>query len=146
MAMVCVVTIFLTQLPAQSVDTVPDPVGKVWKARAEAAAKRLASPGLDKCDKGVELSFKQYNEVTSGTKRSYELQIEIDRQEMVASYTYEGQRLTSFVLLALPPGWLAVQKADSKTLNILVEGANCSFDLCTHDPFTAGACPEQLKR
>jgi hypothetical protein len=141
-AITCVVTVLLAQSPAQSADSAPESVGKAWKARAEAATKKLASPGLDKCDKAVELSFQQPNEVTSGTKRSFELMIEIDKQAMVASYSYEGQRLTAFVLLALPPGWLAIQKTDSKNLNILVVSANCSFDLCTRDPFTPGPCQE----
>src|SRR6266567_4550656 len=124
-AVVCVVTIFLAQSPAQTVDSAPDIAGKAWKARAEAATKKLAASGLDKCDKGLELAFQQPNEVTSGIHRNFELMIEIDKEAMVASYSYEGQRLTSFVLLALPPGWLAVQKTDSKTLNILVSDSNC---------------------
>lgn len=136
--MACLVTILLSQSPAQAGDPAPDLAGKAWKARAEVAAKRLAAPGLDKCDRGLELAFQQPNEVTSGAQRSFELPIEIDKQTLVASYTYEGQRLTSFALLALPPGWLAVQKSGSTTLNILVTGSNCSFDLCTHDPFAAG--------
>lgn len=145
-AMVCVVTLFLAQSPAQTPDSAPDSVGKAWKSRAEAATKKLATPGLDKCDKGLELAFQHPNEVTSGKERSFELMIEIDRQAMVASYSYEGKRLTSFALLALPPGWLAVQKTDSKTLNILVTRSNCSFDLCTNAPFTTGPCAEKRTR
>lgn len=145
-AMVCLGTVFLSQASAQPVDTAPDPVGMIWKTRAETAAKKLALPGLDKCDKGVELAFQQFREVTSGKKRNFELMLKIDRQEMVAAYSYDGQRLDSFVLLDLPQGWLAVQKTDSKTLNILVVDSNCSFDLCTNDPFTAGPCAEQGKR
>ena len=145
LAMVCAGTLFVAQSLALAADTTPDPVGTAWKARAETAKKKLALPGLDKCDKGIELSFKQPNEVTSGAKRSFELLIEIDGQAMVASYSYEGQRLSSFVLLALPPGWLALQKTDSKTLSVLVPELNCSFDLCTDDPFTPEPCPEQRK-
>jgi hypothetical protein len=140
LSVVCLVTMLQVQLPAQAADSAADTVEQAWKARAEAATKRLASPGLDRCDRGLELAFQQPNQVTSGTQRSFELPIEIDRQAMVASYIYAGQRLTSFALLALPSGWLAVQKADSKTLNILVTSANCSFELCTSDPFAAGAC------
>lgn len=141
-ALACITTLFLTHAPAESAAPAPDLAGKAWKARSESAAKKLASPGLDKCDKGVERAFQQPNEVTAGTKRSYELQIEIDKEEMVASYTYDGQRLTSFALLALPPGWLVVQKTDSRALNILVTGANCSFDLCPRDPLTTGPCTD----
>lgn len=139
-ALACVVTLFLSQSPAQTPDPAPDPVGKAWKSRAEAATKKLAKPGLDKCDKAFELAFQNSNEVNTGKLRSFELLIEIDNQSMVASYSYAGQRLTSFVLILLPPDWLAVQKAESKALNILVEGSNCTFDLCTNDPFTTGPC------
>ena len=145
-AMACVVTIFLAQSPAQTTDSAPDSVGNAWRSRAEAATKKLATPGLDKCDKAVELAFQHPNEVTSGKKRSFELLIEIDRQAMVASYSYVGQQLTSFVLIVLPPEWLAVQKIESKTLNILVEGSNCTFDLCTNDPFITGPCAERRTR
>lgn len=145
-AMLCLGTVFLSQSSAQSVNTAPDLVGRAWKTRAETASRKLALPGLDKCDKGVELAFKQPREVTSGKKSNFELTIEIDKQEMTVSYSYEGQRLDAFLLLALPPGWLAVQKTDSKTLSILVADSNCSFDLCTDDPFTAGPCAQQGKR
>jgi hypothetical protein len=146
LAMVCVLTILPGQSPAQSAGAAPDPVGKAWNSRAEVATKKLATAGLDKCDKAVELAFQQPNQVTSGRQRSFELLIEIDKQAMVASFTYEGQRLTSFVLLALPPGWLAVQKPESKILNILVAESNCSFELCTNDPFATGPCAEQRVR
>jgi len=143
---ICMGIICLSESSAQAIDTAPDPVGAAWKTRAETATKKLALPGLDKCDKGVELAFQQLREVTLGKKRSFELVIGIDKQEMAASYSYEGQRLDSFVLLALPTGWLAVQKTDSKTLNILVADANRSFELCMNDPFTAGPCAGQGKR
>lgn len=146
LAMVCVGTVFLSQSPAQPVTTTPDPVGMAWKTRAETATRKLALPGLDKCDKGVELAFQQLREVTLGKKRNFELLIEVDKQEMVASYSYEGQRLNSFVLLALPPGWIAVQKTDSRILSIIVSDSNCSFDLCITDPVTIGPCAEQGKR
>jgi len=145
-ALLCVVTVFLAQSRAQTPDPAADIVGKAWKSRAEAATKRLATPGLDKCDKGLELAFQVPNEVNSGKQRSYELLIEIDNQSMVASYTYAGPKLTSFALLVLPPGWLAVQNTDSKTLNILVAASGCSFDLCTNDPFASGSCAEQHKQ
>ena len=146
LAMVCVGTFFLSQASAQSAEPTPDLVGKAWKNRAETAARKLAVPGLDKCDKGVELAFQQFREVSLNKKRNFELMIEIDKEAMAAAYSYEGQRLDSFVLLALPPGWLAVQKTNSKTLNLLVAESNCSFDLCMNDPFTAGPCAEQGKQ
>ena len=145
-AMVCLITIFSVQAQAQPAVPAPDIVGNAWKARAEAAAKRLATPGLDKCDKGLELAFQEPNEVTSGKQRSFELLIEIGNEAMAASYTYAGPKLTSFALLALPPGWLAVQNTDSKTLNILVAASGCSFDLCTNDPFASGSCAERHKQ
>ena len=145
-AMLCVVTILLLQVPAQAAGLVTDSVGKEWKARAETATKKLAIPGLDKCDKALEVAFQHPNEVHSGAQRSFELMIEIDSLAMVASYSYEGQRLTSFVLLALPPGWYAVQKTTDKSLNILVTAANCSFELCTNAPFKSGPCAEKALR
>lgn len=145
-AMFCILTLFLTQASAQAAGAAPDPVEKGWQARAETATKRLATPGLDKCDSGLERAFREQNPVTSGTQRSFELMIEIDSQSMLASYTYEGQRLISFALLELPPGWLAVQKTDSKSMSILVQSSGCSFDLCTNDPFAAGSCAGQRTR
>jgi hypothetical protein len=144
--MIISVTTLSVQSPAQTAAPAPDPVGNAWKARAEVAATRLAAAGLDACDKAVELAFLKPNQVTSGSQRNFELLIEIDSQAMVASYSYSGQRLTSFALLALPPGWLAVQKGDSRNLNLLVTGSGCSFNLCTVDPFPAGACAEQPAR
>lgn len=145
-AVVCLVTVFLSQSSAQPPGPAADAIGTAWKARASAATKRLGTAGLDKCDKGLELAFQQFNEVTSGRQRSFELLIEIDNQAMVASYTYEDPRMTSFALLAVPPGWLVVQKPDNRALNILIAAANCSFELCTIDPFASGACAEQQSR
>jgi len=144
-AIVCVITLFVSQSPAQTPDSTSDPVGNAWKTRAEVATKKLAAPGLDKCDKAVELAFQSPNVVTSGKQRNFELLIDIDGLAMVASYSYTGQQLNSFVLIVLPPEWLAVQKTDSKTLNVLVADSNCTFDLCTNDPFTPGPCAERKK-
>jgi hypothetical protein len=144
-AIVCVIILFVSQSPAQTPDSTSDPVGNAWKTRAEAATKKLAAPGLDKCDKAVELAFQSPNVVTSGKQRNFELLIDIDGLSMVASYSYTGQQLNSFVLIVLPPEWLAVQKTESKTLNVLVAESNCTFDLCTNDPFIAGPCAERKK-
>jgi hypothetical protein len=133
-----VVTIFLAQASAQA----PDTVAAAWKSRAGAAAKKLAAPGLDKCDTGLERAFQESVETTSGKQRSFGLHVTIDGQTMVASYNYVGQRLNAFMLVELPPEWLAVQKAESKTLNILVQNSGCTFDLCTNDPFATGPCGE----
>lgn len=147
LALASAAMIFQTHVPAQAADAAPDPVAKAWKARAAAATKKLANPvGLDKCDTAVELAFQNPNLVTEGRKRSFELQIEIDKQTMVASYTYDGQQLGTFAVVELPLDWLAVLKPDSKALNILVQGAGCAFDLCTIDPFTTGACAEKRTR
>jgi hypothetical protein len=146
MAMISLVTVFLTQSPAQAADTTPDIVGNAWRARAAAATKKLATPGLDKCDKAIELAFMHPTESTSGNLRGFELNIDIDGQTMVASYSYIGERLNAFVLIELPPDWQAVQKTESKTVNFLIESSNCTFDLCTKDPFTTGPCAEQRSR
>lgn len=141
-AIASIVTIFLTQVPAQAADLAPDSVAAAWKSRAEAATKKLAAPGLDKCDMGLERAFQESVEATSGKQRSFGLHVTIDGQTMVAFYTYVGQRLNAFMLVELPPEWLAVQKTGSKSLNILVPNSNCIFDLCTSDPFTTGPCAE----
>ena len=141
-AIATVVTVFLAQASAQAPDSVPDTVGVAWRSRAEAATKKLAAPGLDKCDMGLERAFQESAEVISGKQRSFGLHVTIDGQTMVASYTYIGQRLNAFMLVELPSEWLAVQKTESKALNILVQNANCTFDLCTNDPFTTGLCAE----
>ena len=142
-AIATVVTIFLAQASAQAADSVPDTVAAAWRARAGAATKKLAAPGLDKCDMGLERAFQESVETTSGKQRSFGLHVTIDGQTMVASYTYVGQRLDAFTLAELPPEWFAVQKAESKALNILVQNSNCTFDLCTNDPFTTGLCAER---
>jgi hypothetical protein len=59
---------------------------------------------------------------------------------MRAAFVYEGERLSNFLIVALPPRWLAVQKVDGKTLNVLVPEAQCAFDLCIDDPFAEGPC------
>jgi hypothetical protein len=141
-AITSVVTIFLAQASAEAADLTPDTVTVVWRARAEAATKKLAAPGLDKCDMGLERAFQESVETTSGRQRSFGLHVTIDGQTMVASYTYVGQRLNAFMLVELPPEWLAVQKAESKALNILVQNSSCTLDLCTNDPFTTGLCAE----
>jgi hypothetical protein len=139
-AIASVVTIFLAQASAQAPDSVPDAVATAWKSRSEAATKKLASAKLDKCDMGLEVAFQEAAETTSGKQRSYGLHVTIDGQTMVVSYTYVGQRLNAFMLVELPPEWLAVQKAESKALNVLVQNSNCTFDLCTNDPFSTGLC------
>jgi hypothetical protein len=137
-----IVTVFLAQASAQGPDSVPDTVAAAWRSRAEAATKKLAAPRLDKCDIGLERAFQESVEATSGKQRSFGLHVTIDGQTMVASYTYVGQRLSVFMLVELPPEWLAVQKTESRALNILVQNSNCTFDLCTNDPLTTGLCAE----
>jgi hypothetical protein len=141
-AIASVITIFLAQASAQAPESVPDTVAAAWKSRAEAATKKLAAAKLDKCDMGLERAFQESVETTSGKQRSFGLHVTVDRQTMVVSYTYVGQRLNAFMLVELPPEWLAVQKTESKALSILVQNSNCTFDFCTNDPFTTGLCAE----
>jgi hypothetical protein len=130
-----VVTIFLAQAPAQAADSAPDAVAAAWRSRSEAATKKLATQKLDKCDTGLEQAFQESVETTSGKRRSFGLHVTIDGQTMIASYAYVGQQLDAFMLIELPPEWIAVQKTESRKLNILVQNSNCTFDLCTNDPF-----------
>ena len=147
LAVAGVAVVFLAQPPlVLAADSAPDVVRKAWSVRAAASAKKLAAPGLDKCDTGIEGAFRYPEETTSGKLRSFKLTIDIDGQEMVVSYSYVGQRLNAFILDELPPGWLAEQKTESKTLRIIVESSNCTFALCTNDPFISGACAEQPER
>jgi len=141
-AIASIVTVFLAQASAQAADSAPDAVAVAWKSRAGAATKKLAAAKLDKCDMGLERAFQESVETASGKQRSFGLHVTIDGQTMAASYTYVGQRLNAFMLVELPPEWLAVQKAESKALNILVQNSNCTFELCTNDPFTTGPCAE----
>lgn len=137
---------FLTVRSSAIRDSTPDFVGNAWRLRAEAATKKLDDPGLDECDKAIEHAFQHPKELISGNLRIFELKINIADQTMLATYSYEGQRLSAFGLVALPPQWLAVQKTESKTLSILVWSSNCAFDLCTNDPFMTGPCAEPLAR
>ena len=142
-ALAVVATVLLAQSPVTAANAAPDTVGKAWKARAEAAKKKLAAPGLDKCDKGLALAFQHPEETNSEKLRSFTLMVNIDGQTLAATYAYTGERLISFLLYELPLEWLAEQKTDSKTLRIIVESAKCSFDLCTNDPFSPGPCVVQ---
>ncbi len=118
-----------------------DELVKSWAKRASTAKKRLAAPGLDACDMAVERAFQRVKESTTGKFRSFGLQVDISGKVLTASYSYRDGRLVSFELITLPGRWIARQRAESKTLSILVPDANCAFDLCTSDPFAAGPCP-----
>lgn len=133
--------------PAAAGTATPDPVSAAWRARAKLAAKKLAGPGLDACDRGVELAFQHPEEKVSGNRRDFILAIEVDGKTMLVTYSYETQRLEAFGILALPPGWLALQKAGSKTLTVLLSSASkCALDLCTDDPTAGGPCAEKRAR
>jgi hypothetical protein len=132
--------------PARAAETEPDAIGKAWRARAALAAKKLAGPGLDACDRGVEAAFQHPSEKVSGNQRSFLLTIEVGDQAMMVSYSYEGQRLDSFAIVALPARWFALQKADSKTLTVLLGSGKCALDLCTNDPLIDGPCVEKRAR
>ncbi len=53
----------------------PDPVSAAWRARAELATKKLVGPGLDACDRGVELAFQHPEEKVTGSRRAFFLSI-----------------------------------------------------------------------
>jgi hypothetical protein len=143
-ATVCFAVLLFGSEPVSSAKTnsqpPPDDIGVAWKLRAGEATKKLSMPGLDACDKALERGFEQFKETASKGERIYWLNIEIGGQTLVANYSYQGTRLSTFVLAALPARWLAVQKPDSKTLSILVGSANCALDLCTNNPFSGGPC------
>lgn len=117
-----------------------DDLKDAWHERAESAEIKLKAPGLDACDKAYEQAFASSTERTAGTQRTFNLTFDIGTGRMSAAYVYDGNRLSGFLLAALPPRWLAVQKAGGKTLSILIQEAQCAFDLCTDDPFAVGPC------
>jgi len=134
------VAIFLPVQPGNSAETGRDEIGNAWKARAAKAAKNLAGSGLDACDMAFERAFERPKEGTSGSLRVFELTFDIRGKKMVATYSYDSGRLDAFGIVMLPQRWMAVQRANSKTLNILVADEHCAFDLCTRDPFSIGPC------
>jgi hypothetical protein len=134
------VTILLLPLTHAVANTNGDPIANAWRQRAQVAAKKLAEPGLDACDRGIELAFQKAKESTTGTIRTYELLVQVSKQTLRAAYSYEGQKLSSFELISLPPNWFARQRVDSKTLSIIVGTANCAMDFCTDNPLVPGSC------
>jgi hypothetical protein len=75
------------------------------------------------------------------TGRHVVLPIRIDGKLLLVTYDYKGTELYSFWMVALPAGWHAYQRADSKTLTVLLsEGSRCALDLCTSGPTAEGPC------
>jgi len=117
-----------------------DDLSNTWHSRAERARAALKEPTLDACDKAYEHAYASAREENAGDQRYFHLAFDIGTGRMRVAYVYEANRLANFLIVALPPQWLAVQKADGKTLSVLVQEAQCAFDLCTNDPFAAGPC------
>lgn len=120
--------------------SVADELAKKWEQRADAAVKKLVTPGLDACDIATERAFKNAKESVKGNYRSFDLIFGISGSTLNASYSYKDGRLASLELYSLPSRWVARQRVGSKTLSILVADSYCAFDLCTNDPFAAGPC------
>lgn len=120
-----------------------DEVDKAWKARAERAAKKLAQPGLDECDRAVEVAF-QNAKVESKGGRLYPLEIHIGTERLLVGYHYEGTKLKDFSLYGVPAKWMVHQPVASKTISVVLgDGPRCAFDLCSNDPFSDGPCAEK---
>ena len=132
---------FLAPLADAMADSTGNQIADAWRQRAQVAAKKLTEPGLDACDRGLELAFQYPKEFMTSAWHRYGLAVQISNQTLYASYTYNSRGLASFELVSLPPGWIARQRVDSKTLSILVGAANCALDFCTNNPFASGACP-----
>ncbi|HVP63136.1 MAG TPA: hypothetical protein VMT11_21440 [Myxococcaceae bacterium] len=123
-----------------------DPVQAGWSARAELAKRRLAKGGLDACDAAVEKAFQAAKQTQEMDWRTFDLSIDVGGQVLLALYRYQGNQLDSFALVALPPQWVAYQKAESKTLRfILGPPQNCAFSLCTRGPTDDGPCAEKTR-
>ncbi len=137
---VMILATLLVSLTGAIADSNGDQISNAWRQRSLLAAKKLAGPGLDACDRGLELAFQHPKEFMAGTLRTYELTVQVSNQTLLASYSYKGQKLASFELIFLPPGWIARQRVDSKTLSILVGTADCALDFCTNNPFASGPC------
>lgn len=122
-------------------ERVDDPVASTWKERAALAEKRLGGQKLDACDRGVEEAFRSSRMEVTKDGRRYVLPIRIDGKLLLVIYGYKGKELDTFALAALPAGWFAYQKADSKTLTVLLsDGSQCALDLCTSGPTAEGTC------
>jgi hypothetical protein len=117
-----------------------DALDKAWRARAERATKKLLQPGLDACDRAVELAFqKPKGAVTS--VRTYALEITVGKDTMLVGYHYDGQTLKDFSMFGVPPTWRVHQLTDSKTISVVLKNEpGCAFDLCSNDPFSDGPC------
>jgi len=115
----------------------------IWKSRAELAKRRLAAGGLDACDRGLEQGFQAVKGSTAEGKSTYPLDIEVKGKKLLVTYSYTGNQLDAFAIIAIPSSWVAYQKADSKTLRFVAGEANCAISLCTNGPTTDGPCVEK---
>jgi hypothetical protein len=117
-------------------------VDQAWRIRADIAARKLADPGLHGCDRALEQAFRQPRAEGNYEHRTYVLSIENGNDRMLLAYFYERGTFKSFSIAALPPGWIVLQKARSRTVTVRPAGFKCVFDLCTTDPLVDGACRE----
>lgn len=132
--------------PAALAADTKDPVQATWNARADLAKRRLAKGGLDACDTAVEKAFQAAKQTPEKDGRTFDLSIDVEGQVLLALYRYRGNTLDGFALVAVPPQWIAYQKADSKTFRfILGPPQNCAFNLCTRGPTDDGACAEKTR-
>jgi hypothetical protein len=114
-----------------------------WKARAERATRNLLKPGLDVCDRAVEVAFQTAQNIGTEAMPMYALTITIGSRSMLAGWAYKGTKLVDFSVMELPPRWMAHQGVDSRTLSVVLgTGEKCAFDLCVTDPFAEGPCAE----
>lgn len=124
-----------------------DPVQAAWTARAALGRSRLAKGGLDGCDTALEKAFQEAKQTTERDGRTFDLAIEVGGQTLLVLYRYHGNKLDSFALVAVPPQWVAYQKAESKTLRFILGPPNsCAFSLCTRGPTDDGPCIEKTEK
>jgi hypothetical protein len=121
-------------------------VDLAWRTRADLAARKLARPGLDGCDRAVQQAFRQPRAEGTYENRTYVLSIEKGNERMLLAYFYDRGTFKSFSIAALPPGWILLQKAGSKTVTVRPAGFKCVFDICTSNPLVDGACREDQLR
>jgi hypothetical protein len=146
MTMAAIVAAAITFTTAQRAEAGDDAVAKAWKDRAEIAARKLAGSKLDLCDSALEKGFLAVKEQKADNPRLYMITVNVSGQIYRAGYSFDGDKVASFVQAELPEDWITIQNSNSKTLSVVAAPANCAFDLCTTDPFANGPCEAKSQK
>ena len=115
-------------------------ISKAWKERAKEATENLTQSKLDDCDTAVEKAFQTAVIKQGNGQTIYEMNLQIGKQSMQAAYSYTGNSLSDFLLISLPPRWMAHQSPNSQVFSVVVVDSNCAFDLCINNPLSKSSC------